>query len=75
VTRRLRALRRLAERRGRELDRADVDLLIGLVAARLTGITALPEQPDLERVSPAYFDRVESVAAKLIDARDNWVGA
>jgi hypothetical protein len=75
MTRQERALRRLAARRSQELDRADVDLLIGVAAARLAGVTALPEQPGLETVSPAYFERLSSAIEKLLSARDNWIGA
>lgn len=72
MSRRERALRRLAERRSRELDKADVDLPCGLAAARLTSVTALPEQPGLETVSPVYFDRLTALAEKLVFARDHW---
>jgi len=72
MSRRERTLRRIAERRSRELDRDDVDLLCGLAAARLTSVTSLPEQPGLETVSPVYFERLTSLAEKLIFARDHW---
>lgn len=74
MTRRERALRRLAERRGQEIDKADVDLLCGLVAGRLTQITAVPDREGLELVGKPYFDRLESLAHKLIAARDSWSG-
>lgn len=72
MSRRERALHRLAERRSQELDKEDVDLLCGLAAARLTAVTSLPGQPGLETVSPVYFDRLTSLAQKLVFARDHW---
>jgi hypothetical protein len=68
-----RALRRLAERRAQEIDKADVDLLCGLTAARLASVTAVPDGVGgLEVVSPAYFARLEALIGKLIHIRDHW---
>jgi hypothetical protein len=72
MSRRARALRRLEERRGRELDKEDVDLLCGLAALRLTSVTALPGQPGLETVSSTYYERLTSLVEKLLFARDHW---
>jgi hypothetical protein len=74
VSRRHRALRRLSQRRAQELDKADVDLLCGLAAARMTAVTVQPDQPGLETVSPAYYCRLEDLIKKLIHARDSWKG-